>query len=1270
MFDAGALAVPESASTQNEKIELARKLEVALYKASKSKEEYMKTHDLPVRVGELIRGEAVAPDATKPSHVDVLKQRQERLLLLRHASKCTVPDGKCGTRHCGPMQKLWKHLSDCKQADCKVAHCVSSRYVLSHYHRCQDKSCEVCAPVREKTKAARAAEVAEQQQQHQAASMAPPPVPSSLAGNGTSNGVGEPAAELHSTVSDREKIDPRFARGAKDGAGPSLPESMDRADLGLHVVSLTVEQLQEALFPTLRRLMEHKANNNIFNSPVDPVAQGVPDYLSVIKKPMDLGTVRRKLEEGSYHHMKDFEADVRLTFDNAMRFNPAGHPVYDIAQLLLKEVDKDMSKVRERMNSARALRGRDEKNCQLCGQENCERCSLCGRGCLSFEPKVIYCCGPCRGRVERGKLYFQPSGSSLVWCQDCFDAAARQGQQLVDASTGQRYSRDELNKRKNDECIGEPWVECQVCKRWTHQICTLFNTRKNTHESRYTCPCCLLSNKSCVLPRAPRVPGCEDLEQTHLGAFLETWVRAKLDEAFAQDRRQRQLHLLSNPPPSSSVHIRILSNYEETLKVKPFGQRLLGMPDTLPYRSRAIFLFQKLDGVDVLLFVMYVQECDSKAPPPNRGKLYIAYLDSVHFFRPRYHRTLVYHELLLAYLEYSRRNGYTSCYIWACPPPTKRDDYVIHCHPTSQRVPSPDRLRKWYHDMIRRGTADGVVLSSCSMYEEHFEDGAKPKPKNKSHKKQLPSSQSSQGPSSSSSSLSQSHGKQVGRGVKRPTTPAAVEDTGDDLLASLSEATDGVNLVAPTPGPMQTPLVPSTSPAAPDTCLALGCVPGDPEMTPGDWERRRQTLLAARRSMPYFDGDYWPSEVEDMAADMARKNPANKGRRDETDQELLARNGHEFVNADDMIKRLGGTLEAMKDDFIVVKLAHQCSRCGVYVCGRRWECRHAECVAASGFARPSPFALCEACFELEMARPASQQHGNGCVVKSRDVFASSAAPEREFALGSTRLRLPTYGSHTLLLVDEGLAFEHTPAWDKDQRNALIETRHAFLSLCTGNRYAFNELRRAKHTTMMILYHLHNPDAPAHLFVCNDCQNDILVGFRYHCSECNHGDFDLCVTCFRKGRHPHRMVAIEVTKGVDTGEVESQREQQMAEKRRSRQHSLKVFLRALVHASSCKEGEACEEPACRKMTQLLQHRTLCQVRVRGGCEVCRRVLCLVQMHAKECTAPGSCPVPHCEDLKKHIKQQQLEEQQSQETPGSLKIKLKVNAPQAKRPKTDA
>lgn len=37
-----------------------------------------------------------------------------------------------------------------------------------------------------------------------------------------------------------------------------------------------------------------------FLAPVDPVALRIPDYPSVVKIPMDLGTIRRKLQVGSW----------------------------------------------------------------------------------------------------------------------------------------------------------------------------------------------------------------------------------------------------------------------------------------------------------------------------------------------------------------------------------------------------------------------------------------------------------------------------------------------------------------------------------------------------------------------------------------------------------------------------------------------------------------------------------------------------------------------------------------------------------------------------------------------------------------------------------------------------------------------------------------------------------------------------------------------------------------------------------------------------------
>ena len=35
-----------------------------------------------------------------------------------------------------------------------------------------------------------------------------------------------------------------------------------------------------------------------FLKPVDPVALNLPDYFSIVKEPMDLGTIQKKLEGG------------------------------------------------------------------------------------------------------------------------------------------------------------------------------------------------------------------------------------------------------------------------------------------------------------------------------------------------------------------------------------------------------------------------------------------------------------------------------------------------------------------------------------------------------------------------------------------------------------------------------------------------------------------------------------------------------------------------------------------------------------------------------------------------------------------------------------------------------------------------------------------------------------------------------------------------------------------------------------------------------------
>ncbi|CAF0760101.1 unnamed protein product [Didymodactylos carnosus] len=69
-----------------------------------------------------------------------------------------------------------------------------------------------------------------------------------------------------------------------------------------------------------------------FKSPVDN--KQYPDYLDVIKQPMDFQTMKKKMKTNQYEKKDDFVMDVRLIFDNCELYNEDDSPVCQAAHLL------------------------------------------------------------------------------------------------------------------------------------------------------------------------------------------------------------------------------------------------------------------------------------------------------------------------------------------------------------------------------------------------------------------------------------------------------------------------------------------------------------------------------------------------------------------------------------------------------------------------------------------------------------------------------------------------------------------------------------------------------------------------------------------------------------------------------------------------------------------------------------------------------------------------------------------------------------------------
>jgi E1A/CREB-binding protein len=83
---------------------------------------------------------------------------------------------------------------------------------------------------------------------------------------------------------------------------------------------------------------------------------------------------------------------------------------------------------------------------------------------------------------------------------------------------------------------------------------------------------------------------------------------------------------------------------------------------------------------------------------------------------------------------------------------------------------------------------------------------------------------------------------------------------------------------------------------------------------------------------------------------------------------------------------------------------------------------------------------------------------------------------------------------------------------------LTDGREEFLTLAEEKHLEFSTLRRAKFSSMVLLYELHMKDQEKFVYTSNMCSE--IMEMRYHCTICN--DYDLCLKCFSQNGHCHKM----------------------------------------------------------------------------------------------------------------------------------------------------
>ncbi|XP_047315188.1 histone acetyltransferase HAC1-like isoform X2 [Impatiens glandulifera] len=1035
------------------------------------------------RTTEAPNSDAPACRPNSPNRDRQFRYQWRWLLFLRHARRCTAPEGKCPEVNCILAQKLWRHMAACSSSQCTFPRCVNSKKLLTHHKNCRNPTCPVCIPVKK---------YVDQQLKARVRS-------------GLTCSVGDSSKSCDAGVPTTGSVSmSQPVAGTSDDGQPALKrikiEQHDQLILHNGESSFASLPSGDECIETKPKVSELKVDIPLLSGQASSfMTKDTLDDVCTENKPSSEPMLRddhvSETIKGEKEMAQPKEENMTLPGETSSMTKPGKPNIKGVSLVELFTTDQ----VRQHIQGLRQWVGQSkikaEKNQALEHFMNENSCQLCAVEKLTVGPPPIYC-SPCGARIKRNAMYYTVGAGDTrhYFCMPCYHES-RGETILVDHIA---IPKSRMEKKKNDEETEEGWVQCDKCEGWQHQICALFNCRRNDGgQAEYTCPNCYMEE----INRGERKPlpqsavlGAKDLPRTILSDHIEQRLFRRLKQEKLE-RAKLQGISCDEVASAEALVVRVVSSVDKKLEVKPRFLEIFqdeNYPKEFPYKSKVVLLFQNIEGVEVCLFGMYVQEYGSECQQPNHRRVYLSYLDSVKYFRPEVKavtgealRTFVYHEILIGYLEYCKKRGFTSCYIWACPP-LKGEDYILYCHPEIQKTPKSDKLREWYLAMLKKTWEEGIAVGLTNLYDHFF------------------------------------------------TT------TGE--------------------------------------CKAK--------------------VTAAQ--LPYFDGDYWPGAAEDMIYQLHQEEDGKKllkrvpSKKSLTKRSLKASGQYDLPpnTSKDLLlmSKLGETILTMKEDFIMVHLQHACTHCCVLmVSGNRWVC--SQCKS---------FQICDSCYEAEQKLDDKDKHP----INLRE-------------------------AHILYPVEITDVPNDTKDKDDVLESEFFDTRQAFLSLCQGNHYQYDTLRRAKHSSMMVLYHLHNPTAPAFVSTCNTCHLDIDVGQGWRCEICP--DYDVCNSCYVKDGgtiHPHTLTNQSSL---------AYRDAQNKEARELRVLQLRKMLDLLVHASQCRSLH-CQYQHCRKVKGLFRHGIQCKLRASGGCLLCKKMWHLLHLHARACKE-SECNVPRCRDLKEHARRSQ-------------------------------